>query len=75
MGRLAEAWGAAATSYLEFGGITVTLPGSFGDETIRGFTWQYASGAASGALTITIVPLGEDSYTVLGDLVEYAPKS
>ena len=73
--QLAEPWGRLAGVYLESLGIQITTPGSFdgGDGDVHGFTWEYTSGSWTGALTITIVPLGDDSYRVLGNLVEYGP--
>jgi hypothetical protein len=73
--QLSDAWAQATASHLESAGITITSPGSFTQAGVRGLTWEYTSGAASGVLTLTFVPGAEDSYTVLANLVEYAPRS
>jgi hypothetical protein len=75
LNRLAEPWGRLSGDYLESLGLRITMPGSFdgGEGDVRGFTWEYTSGAWTGVLTITIVALGDDSYRVLADLVEYGP--
>jgi hypothetical protein len=72
---LMEPWGRLTGVYLESLGMRITLPGSFdgGDGDVRGFTWEYTSGSWTGVLAINIVPLGDDSYRVLADLVEYGP--
>jgi hypothetical protein len=72
--ELADAWGPAATSYLGSIGITVTVPGSFTGDAGRGFTWEYAAAGATGVLTITIVPIGDGSVRVLGNVTEFNPK-
>ena len=73
--RLSEPWGRLSEAYLESLGMRISNPGSFdgGEGDVRGFNWEYTSGSWTGVLTITIVPLGDDSYRVLANLVEYGP--
>lgn len=73
--QLSEPLGRLTGAYLESLGMRIMNPGSFdgGDGDVRGFTWEYTSGSWTGVLTMSIVPLGDDSYRVLADLVEYGP--
>ena len=72
--QLAAAWGRATGTYIESLGVRITMPGSSSGENRRGLTWEYAFGAATGVLTISIVPVGDDSFAVLANVVEFAAK-
>jgi hypothetical protein len=73
--RLAEPWGRLGGAYLESLGLRIAMPGSFdsGDNDVQGFNWEYTSGAWTGVLTISLVPVADDTYRVLANLVEYRP--